>query len=132
MAGSVLVRFKHPTKDLSFLSSLLSMECTVIWKAGSPKRPPLKGTYPISYWVSRLEFSGEEGFEENLFFAIDRLKKVRETVLDLKSSGGIIEIYLQLPGAINNGGTIETEVLKDMCDLNIDLLVEVFPNIPVS
>jgi hypothetical protein len=130
--GSVSVRFHHPTKDLSFLTSLLPMESFRNWKAGSRRETmngePLKGKYPNSYWAARLKFSGEEGFKNNLIFAIDNLKKIREIIIDMKSSGGKIEIYLQLPGSINNGGTIETEVLKTMCDLNIDLLIEVFPD----
>ena len=130
--GYVAVRFEHPSKDLSFLTSLLSMECFRNWKAGSPRKTmkgePLKGKYSESYWVAMLKFTEGESFKKNLIIAIDRLKKISETVVDIKSSGGKIEIYLQLPGSINNGGTIETKILKTMCDLNIDLLIEVFPD----
>jgi hypothetical protein len=131
-SGFVLVRFWHPIRDLTFLSSLLSMPCFRSWTAGSsretPLGEPLNGTYSDSYWASQLEFPGEAGFREKLVFAIDRLTRVKKNIHDFKSSGGKIEIYLQLSGSINNGDTIESALIKTMGELGVDLLIEVFPD----
>ena len=131
-SGFVLIRFWHPKRDLTFLSSLLSMQCFRSWTAGSSRETPLgdklDGTYSESYWVSQLEFPGELGFREKLVFAIDRLRRVKKDIHEFNSSGGRIEIYLQLSGAINNGDTIENELMKTMGELGVDLLIEVFPN----
>lgn len=131
-SGFVLVRFWHPTRDLAFLSSLLSMPCFRSWTAGSSRETPLgdqlNGTYSDSYWTSQLEFPGEAGFREKLVLAIDRLMRVKKNIHEFKSSGGKIEIYLQLTGSINNGDTIESALIKTMGELGVDLLIEVFPD----
>jgi hypothetical protein len=128
--GIVSVRFRHPTIDLTFLSSLLCLSCFRSWIAGSPRQTPvgelLPGTYPESYWVSRLEFPSEDGFGKQLVLVIDRLVKAKDTLHDIMVSGGKVEIYLQLSGAINNGGTIDSALLKTLGELEVDLLIEVF------
>ncbi len=128
--GIVSVRFRHPTMDLTFLSSLLDLSCFRSWIAGSPRQTPigepLAGTYPASYWVSRLEFPSEAGFRKQFVLAINRLVKAKETLHDLRASGGKIEIYLQLSGAVNNGDTIDSALLKTLGELGVDLLIEVF------
>lgn len=97
--------------DLTFLSSLLDLSCFRSWIVGSPLQTttgePLSGVYTESYWASRLEFPGEGGFGKQLFVAIERLVNAEKIVSDLRESGGKIEIYLQLSGAINNGDTIK-------------------------
>ncbi len=129
--GIVLLRFRHPTKDLTFYSSLLAMPCSRSWIAGAPRQTPtgnaLPGTYSESYWTSRLEFPCESGFSEKILYIVDKLSKEEKNLRDHKASGGKIEIYLQLPGSINNGDTIESELLKKIGYLGIDLLVEIFP-----
>jgi hypothetical protein len=132
--GVVSVRFKHPTMDLTFLSSVLEMPCFRSWTVGDLRQTPrgdlLTGVYKESYWVSRLEYPINNevgGFKEQLMLAIDRLAKVQKTLRDLKASSGTIEIYLQLPGSINNGDTIDLPLLKKLVELEIDLSIEVFP-----
>lgn len=128
--GNISIRFRHPTENLEFISSLLGLTCFRNWTVGSPQQTPtgepLKGKYNDSYWVSRLEFPSEEGFIEQLMYIIDLLVKEKETLYDLKTTGGSIEIYLQLSGSINNGDTINSSLLKIMGDLGVDLLIEVF------
>ena len=128
--GSILIRFRHPSRDLTFLSSLLGLSCSRNWKSGSPRQTPtgspLSGTYPESYWVAQLDFPSEEGFGKKLLFVLDLLIKAKETLNEIRESGGKIEIYLQLSGAVNNGDTIKSTFLNAMGELGIDLLVEVF------
>lgn len=45
------------------------------------------------------------------------------------TSGGRIEIYLQLSGSINNGGTIDSKLLKRMAMLSVNFLIEVFEGV---
>lgn len=129
--GFVLLRFWHPTRDLNFYSSLLSMPCFRSWKKGTPRQTPtgrtLAGTYSESYWSSRMEFPCKTGFSESLRFIVDKLVSEENHLRELKESGGKAELYLQLPGSVNNGDTIESKLIKKIGDLGIDLLVEVFP-----
>lgn len=74
-----------------------------------------------------MEFPCEEGFKKHLVIVIDRLLAEEETLHAFRLSGGKIEIYLQLPGSVNNGDTIDSMFLKTMGELGIDLLIEVFP-----
>ena len=74
-----------------------------------------------------MDFACEEGFTKHLMGAIDRLLAEEETLHAFRLSGGKIEIYLQLPGSVNNGDTIDSILLKTMGELGIDLLIEVFP-----
>lgn len=129
--GLISLRFWHPTKDLGFLESLLDMLCLRSWVAGTPRETPrgrsLKGINDKSYWVSQVEYSTEFGFKDTIMSVIDKLLIIKNDIHDLKISGGKIEIYLQLPGSINNGDTIESEYLKILGEMGIDLLIEVFP-----
>ena len=130
ITGSILIRFRHPVIDLTFLSSLLGLSCSRNWIAGSQRHTPtgaqLSGVYSESYWVSQFDFPIEEGFREKLVLSIDLLAKVKETLSDIKESGGKIEIYLQLPGTVNNGDEIDSDLLQTMGKLGIDFLIEVF------
>lgn len=92
----------------------------------TPTGEPLPGINKESYWTSQLKFPSPKGFKEQFKFAIALLEKEKETLDELKASGGKIEIYLMLSGAINNGGTIESDWLKKMGELGVDLLIEVF------
>ena len=130
--GHILIRLWHPTKDLAYASSLFEMPCLTSWTAGSPRQTPsgqlLSGNNSQSYWCSeQLEFSGESGFEKELAHTIERLASVENHLHDFRASGGKIEIYLQLPGSINNGDTIASEHLKTLGKIGIDLSIEVFP-----
>jgi hypothetical protein len=128
--GTLLIRFRHPIRDLTFLSSFLGLSCSRSWIAGSQKQTPtgspLSGTYPESYWAAQLDFPSEDGFVKQLVFTLDLLINVKETLHDFKISGGKIEIYLQLSGAVNNGDAIDSALLYTMGELGVDLLIEVF------
>ena len=107
------------------------MPCFSCWVAGAPRQTPtgraLSGTYSESYWASELEFSSDSGFLEKVIYMVGKLSGVKDNLRDFKASNGKIEIYLQMPGSSNNGGILESELLKRLGDLGVDLLIEVFP-----
>lgn len=129
--GLILLRFWHPAKDLSFFTSLLDMPCLRSWVAGSPRETPLGRSLPgvndKSYWSSQIEYSAESGFNEKLVSVISQLSEIGNELQDFRASGGKVEVYLQLPGSINNGDTIESEHLKILGAMGVNLLIEVFP-----
>ncbi len=129
--GSVSLRFRHPTQNLTFLSLLLEMPCYRNWISGAsrqtPKGAPLPGIYKDSYWVSRLEFSTKVGFKEQFMLAMDNLTKVEQEILKLTKSGGKIELYIQFPGNASHGGIIDSKYSSILSKFDIDLLIEVFP-----
>jgi hypothetical protein len=117
--------------DLSFLSSLLDLPCFRSLVAGGLRETPtgarLSGENPDSYWVSRIEYSAKDGFRKEIETLVRKVEDADDAFRNFVSSGGTIEIYLQLPGSINNGGIIESKLLTSMGQLGIRLLIEVFP-----
>jgi len=131
-SGFLVIRCWHPTKDLAFLSSLLNMPCFRGWAVGLPRQTPLgeplPGIYAESYWASQVEFPSEAGFNDKLMLAVGHLAKAEDTLHELKTSGGRLEIYLQLSGSVNHGATIASSLLKTMGELGLDLSIEIFPD----
>lgn len=130
--GYIIVRIWHPNKELNFISSMLSMPKMRSWVAGSPRKTPtgrvLEGSNKESYWCSEQHmFFSDDGFNDVMNLIIERLVKAGQSIINLKNTGGKIELYLQLPGSVNNGGIIESLSLKTLGELGVDLLLEVFP-----
>ena len=44
--------------------------------------------------------------------------------------GGNTQLYVQLPGDVNNGSAFPWELLKKLSDIRIGLGIEVLPNSP--
>ncbi len=134
--GSFLVRFRHPKKDLSFLSEELGMTSVRSWKAGSPRETPdgdaLKGFYADSYWFSRSEFSSYDELASLISKVVCILETKIQIVSEVKSSGGCAEIYLQFNGEENIGCVINCSDLIKMGEIGVDLLIEVFPGMNKS
>jgi hypothetical protein len=99
--------------------------------AGEPKQTPtgraLPGIFEQSYWVSRVAFSAKKGFKEPIGDIVELLSKHKCLLLELKDTGGTIELYLQLPGSFNNGDTMESSILETIGGMGINLSIEVFP-----
>jgi hypothetical protein len=130
--GSLSVRFRHPTKTLSYLSELLKLPCFRTWAVGEPRRTPkggpLDGTYPDSYWVYRTEIQSERGFRNEVIAVLQVLIDVKGAIHDHLTSGGTITVFLQLTGSINNGDEIDSSLLQTMGELGVDFGIEVFPD----
>ena len=131
ITGSVSLRFWHPAEDLAFLSSLLALPCYRSWLSGARRQTPkgslLPGVYKESYWVTRLEYPVKEGFGNKFVLAVKCLLKAEKEILKLIQSGGRVEVYLQLPGHINYGATIDNSNILILGNLGVDFLIEVFP-----
>ncbi|MDL2321732.1 hypothetical protein LJC47_05245 [Desulfosarcina sp. OttesenSCG-928-B08] len=132
VAGSVYLRFWHPTEDLTFLSSLLDLKRDWGWRAGAPrttpKGTPLSGKYKESYWLSNdFEFAVSQGFQEQLINAVNHLVKVEKEMLKFIDSEGTIEVYLQLEGDVHHGGEICSDILSILGRMGVRLAIEVFP-----
>lgn len=129
--GSVSMRCTHPNMDLAFFSELLKLKCENPWKAGEKKRTPkgnsVKGIYKYSYWYTSIKYPAEECFDEHLRLMIERLANVKPELASFFDSGGKIDIYLHPSGAIHNFGVIDVNSLQIIADMNIRILIEVFP-----
>ncbi len=88
----------------------------------------MSGTYRESHWVGGLEFASTSGFRKKFVSLLRRLKRAEKTCRRIKETGGTIELYLQLPGSVNNGDTIEPALLNEMAQLGIELSIKVFPH----
>ncbi|QQS11742.1 MAG: DUF4279 domain-containing protein [Rhodospirillales bacterium] len=129
--GSVCIRFRHPTRALTFLSDALGLTPLRTWTVGAPRQTPvgtpLSGVYKDSFWTSSADFEPADGFKAPLAAALERLSRRSDVVHDLLSTGGRLEVYVQLVGWINNGDSVDTALLKTMVDLGATFEVEVFP-----
>lgn len=131
MSIAIAIRFCHPSRNLDFIGPLLDKQCFRTWEAGSKKTTitgePLNGVNGSSYWTSFEEFSNKEGFISQINSDINVMLKHEDVLHELTTTGGKVELYLQLPGGANVGGEIEASALLLMGKLGIDLLIEVFP-----
>ena len=130
--GYIIVRVWHPTDDLEIFSSIISINKMYSWLAGSQRKTPtgrlLSGFNKESYWCSeQIMFFSDMGFNAKITSTIELLLPASQKLKELKATGGRIELYLQLPGSVNNGGTFESSIIKTLGELGVDLAVEVFP-----
>ena len=101
---SVSLRVKHPSRELSYLSSLLQLEPKRILKFGdkreTPKGAMLEGTYPESYWYSVITNEKEESesisLESTLEQWTDKLEPHKNEFQKIRTEGGTIEYFIWL------------------------------------
>jgi len=127
----VVLLIKHPSIDPAVISSELKLEAFRSWKAGesraTPTGTPLPGTWRDSSWNHVFSYKGERKFFDEIRQLLIQLLPHKDFLLKISNEGGRVEIYLQLPGDLNQGSSAEPAMLKEMAELGLYLGVEVFP-----
>src|SRR5712692_4525972 len=82
----------------------------------------------IALGVDQEDYRGNS---RNFFKKVDRLahrlKPHKAFLHEISASGGKSEIYIQLPGTLNVGDSLDPRTLGLLAELNVLLSVEVFP-----
>jgi len=92
-------------------------------------------TLNLDYKVSRSDrwshvrsFSGDMKISDGLLEILDDVYPNRYFLKEITDSSSIVQLYLQLPGSVNQGETIDSSILQRMGDMGISFGIEVFPD----
>lgn len=128
----IVLLIRHPSIDPKEISAELKLEPFSSCKAGdqkvTPKGTPLTGIWDRSSWNHVFEYEGDSGFFEETERLLAQFALHKDFFVRIAKEGGYAEIYLQLPGDVNQGSSVKPSVLKLMSELGLHLGAEVFPN----
>jgi hypothetical protein len=131
----LVFRIFHPSIAPEEVSDNLGMEPKLSWKVGDPCTAPsgalFKGTRERSYWYASGAFTGKT-FGKEINDLLHVLAPARKFLRRITAEGGRSEIYVQLPGGMNIGDTLDSETLAIMVDSKISLAIEVFPHMKLQ
>ena len=131
---SISLRFRHPSMDPTEISGALGIEPAHMWKAGALRVTPagatLGGTYPHSYWCTKicsLLASSNELLDAALVRLLDEFRVHKELLLRMRREGGGAEFYVGVHGPASFGFEFTPELLADLSRMGITLSLEVLP-----
>lgn len=131
---SIVLLVRHPSIDPKEISAELRLEPFSSWKVGdlrtTPKGTALPGVREQSFWNHVFEYEGDSRFFEETERLLGQLALRKDFFVRIGKEGGYAEIYLQLPGDVNQGSSAKPSLLKLMAELGLHLGVEVFPDMP--
>lgn len=129
---AIILLIRHPNIDPAEISEVLGLQPHSSWKAGdnrfTPVGRPLQGTRQLTSWNYVKEWEGDYSFPKDLEKFVLQLVRHRSFFLRLAGEGARSEVYVQLPGDINQGGSIRPQVLTQIAELGFYFGIEVFPN----
>ena len=125
----ISLRVKHPSRELSYLESLLELKTKGTWVVGEQRQTPkgniLEGTYPESYWYSALtnenESSENISIETSLEEWTNKLSTHRAEFNRITNEGGTIEYFVWVYCDKNLGIEISPDLMKNISSLGISL-----------
>ena len=127
----ISLQVRHPTAHPSTITAGLGMEPKHSWFVGeprmTPKGTPLTGIHDRTYWVVSTKVIGHRFFFEEAVTLIQPLELSQAFIAEFVSTGGTLCLSIGLGGSRNIGDVIRSAHLRRLCDLGIDLGVEVFP-----
>jgi Domain of unknown function (DUF4279) len=130
----IILLIRHPDIDAESISRELKLSPYAAYTAGRERMLPNGNTLPglatQSSWNHIYHYSGEARLEDSIAEIITFLEGHGAFLRRLSLQGGTIELYIQLPGDVNVGGSVPWELLRKMSDLRISLGAEVFPKFP--
>lgn len=131
LAYWISLQVRHPTLHPTAITAALGMKPKRSWFVGeprtTPKGTPLGGTYDRTYWVTSTKVTGHRFFFKEVITLIQLLELSREFISEFVETGGTLYLNIGLGGCRNIGDVIRSADLRRLCDLGIDLGVEVYP-----
>jgi uncharacterized protein DUF4279 len=122
---------RHPTIDPEEIFRELDLNPHTSWKVGDPIRTlkgrVMPGRRPHSTWNHIFETRKDASFFEEVEHVLSCLTSHKDFFTKIIKEGGYGEIYLQLPGQVNQGSAAKPSVLRLIADLGLHLGAEVFP-----
>jgi hypothetical protein len=128
---SVRLLIRHPNIDPDRITKILGLSPQLSAMAGSERRTRtgdlLPGPHKDSVWSHWFRVEGNRLFFSDVEKTIDKLQPHRALLAEIADSGGFIELIVSLPGDVNIGDSFPWRKMARLCDLHIDLGIEVFP-----
>lgn len=122
---------RHPRMSADEITVGLGMAPSAVWPVGEPRRTPkgnpLPGVYEESKWSKSYHVSVERRLFRPAIEILNDLEQRAEFIDDLVSTGGTVEVSLDLPGGRNFGDSITPSELRRFASLQVGLGFEVFP-----
>ncbi|MHA6903609.1 hypothetical protein ACEQ38_23580 [Ralstonia syzygii subsp. celebesensis] len=127
---AVSLRFFSKTVDLGDVCSQLKLSPKWLNKMGeprvSPKGTPLGGVYDCSYCSVGLEPHEAEELHETLERVAVGLMQYKNVFQAIRRDGGRAEFFIGWYSTGNTGDTFDSELLKKLGELEIDLAFDVY------
>lgn len=126
----ISLRVTHPNIDPEEITRELGIEPFREWKMGkqrfTPKGTLLEGLNKGSYWAANMHsekriLSANIVIEEYLAKLNDKFNIHKEYFASLVASGGCIEYFIGWFSADNVGITLDTALMKQTSELNIEI-----------
>lgn len=131
----ISLAIRHPNMDPADITRALGLRPTRSWLAGSERRTPagtrLSGINVNSYWTTGKDAVGKRAFFDGVIEMIQQLESLSDFLGLVTSTGGTVDITVNLPGRVNVGDTIAASDLARLSRLNVNLGVEVFPHFEI-
>jgi hypothetical protein len=128
---SIVLLIKHPSIDPTVITKELKLDPYTCGMAGKPKMTPkglpMPGIWQLSSWNHIFDYEGDQDFFDEIERLLIQFAPHKNFFHKIAKEGGYSEIYLQLPGNINQGSSVKPSVLKLMADIELKFGVEVFP-----
>ena len=127
---SLSLRIEHPGMSPQDISTALSLTPRTSWCAGDPRRSPegrvLDGRYPTTYWSCNLDHPPGESLSECLGRSAETLAPHAEFLRTIRSTGGRCEFFVGWFSGRNSGELLGCHLLCKLCELQIDLALDVY------
>jgi len=131
----VILLIMHPTIDPKVITRELSLSPYASSHKGHPTTTPGGQVLPYpadaTRWNHIFRFNGtKKRLATSVERIVDSMTLHKRFFRKLCRQGGNTQLYVQLPGDVNNGATFPWHLLMKMSDIRIGLGIEVFPKSP--
>ncbi len=127
---AVSLRFFSKTVDLGDVCLQLNLNPKWLYKMGEPRVSPkgtlLGGVYDCSYCSVSLEPHESEELHETLERVAVGLMQYKNVFQAIRRDGGRAEFFIGWYSTGNTGDTFDSELLKNLGELEIDLAFDVY------
>lgn len=117
----IALRITHPTRDAAFVSDAVGLTATHVRPLGMPGR---EARYHS--WLHGTRARAEETTEEDIAEFLRNLLPQRDALLDLRASGGQIDLWLTWSAGHPNGFELPFETIQLLAELGCGLMLEAF------
>lgn len=127
----VSLRLRHPKMNPDVISSELSLSSQFMYMARQRRKTPkgnlLSGFNKDSYWTCEMEYARGEGLADGLRASLSKLEKKSSFLKKFRATGGHAEFFIGWFVNSNCGEVLDSDLLRRLADLKIDLSFDVYP-----
>ena len=121
---------KHPAVTMQEITDRLAVCPQHGHNVGEPRKTPkgrpLSGTNPETFWSYAERIEDRRDFFTAALEFLERLKAHAEFLKNIKTTGGVVALYIDLINCTSIGDIIRPEQMSAFLEFGVDLGVEVF------